>query len=477
MRAGASLSTRLTLALAGLLLAFGAAGALLAQRLAAEHAQEAQQRRALGLAAHIAQRWPALADADPAARAPVIGMLQAVNPGVQVYLLDRDGRVLDYLGEPGMVRTPQVDLAPVHDFLRDAALPLRGTDPMGSGRPRIFSAAMFPAAAGRADPRYLYVVLDGGAPWPAQRIGLAAGLIALATLGGTGLAGAMLFRALTQPLRRLARRMQAYGRGCAPPAGAGDEIAALERSFDDLTTRLARQTAEAQARMQEHRETMAGIAHDLRTPLTALHGQLEALADPALAAEQAPLRRAALAQSDRLRRLTQQLFELATLQGDAPLPRRERFRLDELVMDTVQQLAGGTRRVSLVGRPPGPLEVDGDLQLVERALGNLIDNARRHAGDVQVQLQRADGAAQVWVEDGGPGLPHPLHARLAAGEPLRDPPLRRADGGLGGLGLAIAQRVALLHGGSLRPLPAPDGGTRLCLALPLAAAPGAADPV
>jgi signal transduction histidine kinase len=467
MGAGSSLSTRLTLALAALLLAFGAAGALLAQRLAADHAQEAQQRRAQGLAAHIAQRWPGLAEADPAARAPVIGMLQAVNPGVQVYLLDGGGRVLDYLGEPGMVRTLQVDLLPVRDFLRDAELPLRGTDPMGTGRPRIFSAAMFPATASRADPRYLYVVLDGGAPWPAQRIGLAAALIALASLGGTALAGALLFRALTLPLRRLAQRMQAYGRGPAPPAGAGDEIATLERAFDDLTARLERQAAEAQARMHEHRETMAGIAHDLRTPLTALHGQLEALADPGMAAEYEPLRRAALAQSERLRRLTQQLFELATLQGEAPLPRRERFRLDELVMDTVQQFAGGTQRVCLVGRPPGALEVDGDLQLVERALGNLIDNARRHAGDVQVQLQRADGSAQVWVEDRGPGLPPPLQARLAAGEPLRDPPLRRADGGLGGLGLAITQRVALLHGGSLRPLPAPGGGTRLCLTLPL----------
>ena len=463
-----ALWTRLTLALATLLLVFGAAGALLAQRLAVDHAQEAQQRRAQGLARHIAQRWPALAQADPAARAPVIGMLQSVNPGVQVYLLDGSGRVLDYLGEPGMVHTPQVDLAPVRRFLRDAPLPLRGTDPMGGGSPRIFSAAMFPAAAGQAEPRYLYVVLDGGAPWPAQRIGLAAGLIALAALGGTALAGALLFRRLTLPLRRLARRMQAYGgRAGEPIAVGGDEIGTLERAFGDLTARVEQQSAAEQVRMHARRETMAAIAHDLRTPLTALHGQLEALADPDLRIDPQPLWRAALAQSERLRRLTQQLFELATLQDDTPLPQRERFRLDELVMDTVQRCAGGARRVSLVGAPPGVLEVDGDLHLVERALGNLIDNARRHAGDVEVQLRRAEGVAEVWIEDLGPGLPTLLHERLAAGQALHDPARRRSGGGLGGLGLAIAQRVAMLHGGSLRPLPAPAGGTRLCFALPL----------
>ncbi len=474
MRRAASLSSRLTLALAALLLAFGAAGALLAQRLAVDHAQEAQQRLAMGLARHIAQRWPALAQADPAARAPVIAMLQSVNPGVQVYVLDGDGRVLDYLGEPGMVRTAQVDLRPVHQFLRAAPLPLRGTDPMGSGRGRIFSAATFDADAGRRPARYLYVLLDGGAPWPAQRIGLAAGLIGLAVGVGTALAGALLLRRLTLPLRRLAQRMQAYAQGDPAPGGpaaGGDEIRTLECAFGELTARIERQAAAERQRMHEHRETMAGIAHDLRTPLTALHGQLEALASPHPATASEPLWRAALAQSERLRRLTQQLFELATLQGEAPLPRRERFRLDELVMDTVQQFAGGTQRVSLVGAPPGALEVDGDLQLVERALGNLIDNARRHAGDVQVQLRRAGGAAQVWVEDRGPGLPTVLHARLAAGQAVRDPPPRRAGGGLGGLGLAIAQRVAQLHGGSLQPLPAPQGGTRLCLALPLADRP------
>ena len=173
------------------------------------------------------------------------------------------------------------------------------------------------------------------------------------------------------------------------------------------------------------------------------------------------------------RSLSQQLFELATLQSTDQVLHRERFSLDELVTDAVQKfdLHAGPAPVVLVGAPPGRLELDGDLQLVERALSNLIDNALRHAPGampVRVSLQRDGAQAQVWVEDGGPGLSDELVQRLSQDQSLRDPPIRRAGGGIGGLGLAIAQRVALLHGGSLRPLPAPQGGTRLCLALPLA---------
>ena len=154
---------------------------------------------------------------------------------------------------------------------------------------------------------------------------------------------------------------------------------------------------------------------------------------------------------------------------------RERFRLDELVADAVQKFAvnGGPPPVTLAGEPPGSLELDGDLQLVERALTNLIDNALRHApgtAPVRVSLSHDKGLARITVEDGGGGLPEEVWLRLEHGQSLRDPPLRRSSGGIGGLGLAIAQRVAALHGGSLRPLPSPDGGTRLCLALPLAQA-------
>lgn len=77
----------------------------------------------------------------------VLSMLMVVNPGIQVYPLDADGKVADYLGEPGMVRQDQVDLQVVRAFLAGESLPLRGTDPMGSKTPLIFSAARFSGAA------------------------------------------------------------------------------------------------------------------------------------------------------------------------------------------------------------------------------------------------------------------------------------------------------------------------------------------
>ena len=501
-----SFATRLTLTLAALLLGYAALVAGLSRQLAQEHEQEALQRLSHGLAAHIIGHWPEITTAHPdpadlAARESLLKMLMVVNPGIQVYLLDANGKVDAYIGEPGMVQQHQVALQPVRDFLAGAALPLRGTDPMGGDVPRIFSAAMFPPAPGQAaPPGYLYVVLDGGARAAVagqvslQRVWWGAALAGAVGLLVTLLLGGLTFSRLSRPLHRLARHMQAYKlRGqvdaphAAPAASSakGDEISAIAGAFQGMTQRIEQQAAREQQQANAHREMMASVAHDLRTPLTALHGHLEALAGPPLgqtdaaaapadnAARQRRVLDAALAQSNKVRRLSQQLFELAALQSDHPVLHRERFNLDELVTDAVQKFELGQQPppVTLAGTPPGPLALDGDLQLIERALTNLIDNAMRHAPGpqpVRVSLRREGRQAQILVEDAGPGLPAELLDRLDAQSSLRDPPIWRSSGGIGGLGLAIAQRVALLHGGSLLPLPAPQGGTRLCLALPLA---------
>ncbi|MDC6167787.1 sensor histidine kinase [Paucibacter sp. XJ19-41] len=495
-----SFTTRLSLVLALLLLAYGAFVALLGRQVAAEQEQESLQRLSHGLAKHIVGHWPEIAspnrdEAERTARGALLSMLMAVNPGVQVYLLDADGRVQHYIGEPGMVRQEQMDLAAIRAFLAGAALPLRGTDPMGSGVPRIFSAAMFPVRAGDVrPPGYLYVILDSPArDAVAAQVGADRVWRGAAIAAGTGLLvtfglGLFTFRRLTRPLHSLAQGLRDYSRrvpGAEPgdglAAGAstrpvGDEVQALADAFADMTHRIESQAEREQRQVADHREMMASVAHDLRTPLTALHGHLEALAGETApdAVRRGAVLQAALAQSRKVSRLSQQLFELAALQSTEQVLHRERFSLDEVVTDAVQkfELSDVQPSVMLHGVPPGRLELDGDLQLIERALTNLIDNAVRHAlgsHPVRVSLRREGAQAEIVVEDGGPGLPGELHHRLDQGLSLRDPPIKRSSGGIGGLGLAIAQRVAVLHGGSLRPLPAPGGGTRLCLALPLVA--------
>lgn len=490
----ASLPGRLAWLLATLLLGWGALVGVLAWRVAAQQEHEALQRLSHGLAKHIAEHWPALGGGtadDEQPRKELLRMLMTVNPGIQVYVLDPAGRVQNYIGEPGMVRQPQVDLHQLRVFLAGAALPLYGTDPMGSGETRLFSAAMFPRnVAGSAG--YLYVVLDGPARYDvvarlsAQRIWRTASWLALSGLAVALLLGVLSVRMLTRPLQRLAQRMAGFQLPALTgplqhdplprPAirlGGPDEVAVLSHSFELMSLRLAAQQAQQQSQALAHREVIAHVAHDLRTPLTALHGHLEALQAGVASPERVTRHLdTALAQSDKLRRLTQQLFELATLQSLDQVPQRERFRLDELVADAVQkfELLAGPPRVGLAGAEPGAVEVLGDLHLIERALTNLIENALRHTtgeDKVRVSVERGAREVAVLVQDNGPGLPEELRRRLDSGVSVRDPAVRRhAGGGMGGLGLAIAQRIATLHGGRLHTLPAPQGGTTLRLALP-----------
>jgi signal transduction histidine kinase len=485
-----SLPRRLVLLLALLLLGWGAFVTALAWRVATQHEHEALQRLSYGLADHIAKHWPELGGGspdDPGARQELLRMLMTVNPGIQVYVLDPAGRVQNYIGEPGMVRQHQIDKAALNRFLGGAPLPLYGTDPMGGDAARLFSVAMFPAQAGTAG--YLYIVLDGparsavAARLSQEPIWRGVAWAALAGLAATLLVGALAVRALTRPLQRLAEAMGGLDllkpteAGWVPalpaPGAATGEVAALTHSFNAMADRLSSQHEQQQRHAAAHREVIANVAHDLRTPLTALHGHLEALRTGVAEGSQADQHvSTALAQSDKLRRLTQQLFELATLQSMEQVLHSERFRLDELVADAVQKfgLLTPAGRVMLAGQPPGAVELDGDLHLIERALTNLIDNAVRHspaAQAVQVSMRCSEAEVAVLVEDSGPGLPQQLQQRLDAGDSVRDPALRRhTGGGMGGLGLAIAQRIATLHGGRLHTLPAPQGGTRLCLALP-----------
>ena len=204
------------------------------------------------------------------------------------------------------------------------------------------------------------------------------------------------------------------------------------------------------------------MSHDLRTPLTSLHGFLETLAHKRdlSEAERERYLKTALAQSSKVARLAHELFELARLEHDASSLEQETFSLGDLVHDVAQELsllAAAKRQRLTIDVSPDLANVVGSLRLIDRALTNLIDNAIRHTpagGEILVALHTVGKDVEVVVSDDGPGIPPKMREALSSPSPFPGP---RATGGLG---LQIVQRILELHGSRLEFLNA-ERGTRL----------------
>ncbi len=475
-----TLTRKLCAVFAALLLACWGVSAWLQVRANARYEQEATQRLSSGLAAHIAGA-NVLMDAQgwkPEAVRNLFDMLMAVNPSVEVYLLSSDGRIVGDAAPPGELRRDRVDLAPVRRLLRGEALPILGDDPRNPAVQKVFSAA--PVSAGGSEQGYVYVVLQGQAHDElAAALGtssvLRASLWSMALVALLGLAaGLAAFALITRPLRGLTRAVREFDaedpqslRALGPPdAGdedGGDEIAVLRRSFAQMGGRISRQWQELTRQDQERRDLVANISHDLRTPLTALHGYLETLRLKDAVLDPAGHRRyldIALAQSRKVGRLAQELFELARLESGLVRLEPETFSLQELAQDVVQkcELAAEARRQRLCVEAPRDLPaVRADLGLIERVLTNLLDNAIRHTpagGRIELRLRAARDAVRVRISDTGPGIPESLREGLFA----RASALGQGPREAGGLGLVIVQRILQLHHSEVRLVPGEEPG-------------------
>lgn len=470
-----TLSRRLSVVFVALLLACCGASIWLQMAASERYEQEVTQRLSSGLAAHIAgnaelMRSDGLNDAAVQA---LFDQLMAVNPSVEVYLLNPQGLIAAQAAPPGHLKRDRVDLAPVRQLLAGAPLPILGDDPRGDGDRKVFSAA--PMQVNGRDAGYVYVVLSGEAR--EALVATAATSSVLRTLLWSmglvvllgALAGIAAFRLITRPLRELTNAVQRFEldgmaslQQAAPAldrlANDGNgEIGTLAQAFGQMTQRMAEQWRELTAQDQQRRELFANISHDLRTPLTSLHGYLETLlmkADTLSAGDRQRYLDIALGQSRKVGRLAQELFELARLEYGVVKPEKERFALADLVQDVLQkfELAAQARRQRLVPEiAPGLPVVNADLGMIERVLTNLLDNAIRHTpegGEIAVRLAPDGAGVRVEVSDTGPGIPRELQPVIFTRPAF-------ASGGErgGGLGLMIVRRILQLHGSDIRLVP------------------------
>lgn len=483
-----SLYGRIALAFAAIMLFFGAVIAWLSHTAARYHQQEVIQRLSWGLAEHIAGHWPLTETRglDHKAIDELFHMLMVVNPSIEVYLLDEVGAIQAHLAPPGHLKRRQVALDPILAFLRGAPAPIIGDDPRSLDGRKIFSAASL-----QRDHRtigYLYIVLAGEDYqalahhlWQGhvfRSAALAAGIALLLTL----LAGLCLFAWITRRLKALTgtvRELQAQDFTAplnfpAREAERRDEIGQLAYAFHQMAKRIQAQVGELKRQDQLRRELIANVSHDLRTPLTSLQGYLETLerkADNLPLAERQRYLDVAVRQSQKVARLSQELFELAKLECEDRQPVFEIFPLGELIQDVVQkfELAATRQNISLTAHlgadiPP----VRADIGMIERVLTNLLDNALRHTpegGQVRLELMRCAGGVNVTVQDTGCGI---APDRLAHLLQRRSPLSRSTSQTSGGLGLLIARRILDLHGSRISLKSAIGKGTLFEFALPTA---------
>ncbi|MEU7607138.1 HAMP domain-containing sensor histidine kinase [Streptomyces sp. NPDC040724] len=422
----------------------------------AAHGAEQRERDQLTRQATVLSRLPALSEAL------FTGAQVLAGPnGVQLAVIAPDGTVSG-------TATPAVDRASKAALL--AGKPVSTTGLLGGeevllvGRPGVRGGAVV-----LTEP---YAVVSENTNQIRRNVvvPLIVGML------GAALAGALLARRIARPLVRaaqIAHRLADGERGVPAPVDGPRETADIGRALNVLDEALAHSE-------NRQREFLLSVSHDLRTPLTALQGYAEALADGLIEPERVPEVGGVLAdETRRLDRFLGDLLDLARLEADD-------FRLDMAPADLGAVVAeagafwtGPCARHGVglrLERPERPVVVETDAFRVRQLIDGLVQNALRVTPEgaplVLAVREAPDGGAELQVRDGGPGLTDDdvriafdhgaLHERYRGTRPVGS-----------GLGLAIAHRLTGRLGGAIRvDGHGPEGGA--CFTVTLPADPGSA---
>lgn len=445
-----------------------------------------------------------LAQRNPEGLVSLLRSLLLFEPDSQLYLLAPDGTVLAHSGKVTLPAGFKVAIGPVQQAVADGG---RRIDPyvMGDDPERMAEGAVVAARVlaraqiGATNPMAGYLYLVCHKPMLTEgRLGLFG-----SSLAGPALAAALaviavctclalwIIHGVTRPLQRLSAEVAAAARDgfeaarqapVAPPApaAAGDEFSRLQAGFQTLLATLHAQWSRLQRLDAVRREGVSNLSHDLRSPLTATVACLETLDrrwdgqtgrddDRTLVAT-------ALRNTRNAARMVRSLGDLAVLDEPAFRLAPERIDLSEVLDDIAMRFAPRARQhgVTLSSQPPAldddPPFAPVDIELFERAVANLVDNALVHTppgGRIDLTASTTREGVLVAVADTGSGidasdLPF-LFDRLY--QARTDTAPATAEGGKG-LGLAIVKRIVELHGGRITVDSAPGQGTTVRIALP-----------
>jgi len=391
-----------------------------------------------------------------------------INPSIEIYYLDLQGKILAYSAEPGKVKRNNVSLQPILNRIDNPdQLNILGDDPRSHETRKSFSVTTIPNT--ESPEGYLYVVLQGEELTKALNTQSQNTVI---YLGGLVLAGSLLIGLLIglYLFYRINLRIKKLQMNVANFVDNGfsaehtseiteselilsDEISELEKHICYMTQHINRQWSALKQQDNLRREMVANISHDLRTPLASIQGYLETLSikyNDLSDDDRLKYLNTTVRQAKGLQKLIDGLFELAKLDAREHEPEMENFPLLELVYDVVAKfkIKAEDKNISLEikSETENPM-VFADLGLIERVLDNLINNAIYYSqseSNIKIYIAAPeDSSLTVKVIDTGQGIPSDQQELVFERFHQAHTPERKD--GHAGLGLCIVKKIIELH--------------------------------
>ena len=467
-----------------LLALVGLAYVYITAHLSVEYFQQVNQRLNRNAASDIASHATPFKSGriDDSVMAELFHNIMAINPSLEVYLLDAGGNILSYYAPDRKIVLHRIDLVPVHVFIEKKGNQLvKGDDPRHPGIQKVFSVAPIYDRGSLAG--YIYVVLDSEeydnvtnclrSNYMLQ-IGSRAMLL---TLLFALLIGLMILWRVTKNLGKVIDVMQKFRNGdltARVQAKSRGDVSEISRMFNEMADILTQNIKKIKEVEVLRRELIANVSHDLRTPISIIHGYAETLLMKTNTMSPDDQKRYLYTIHEsvqKLEKLVNELFELSKLEANQVQPMREPFFISELVSDISgkYQLIAQDKRITLDTQLSKESQrVFADVSLIERVMQNLIDNALKFTptgGKIVIQTSHAKEGIKVSVFDSGVGIADE-EKDLVFGRYYKGHNFQKYKNNTG-LGLAIAKKILDLHDTSLILNSRVNEGTCFAFELPL----------
>lgn len=451
---------------------------------ARKYFETTHQRLNREVAAHIATfSSPFINDTiSKAAAAKVFFNAMVMNPSIEVYLLNPEGKILAYSAPDHKIQRSVVSLLPIQNFIQTQGQAfILGDDPRSSSAQKIFSAAKI--EKGNQLAGYIYVVLASeaydtmlGMLQNNYIMGLAAQSM-LITLIAALVTGLWAFRLITGNLNKMISTVKKFNEGdwqARILVSSRDELAILAHTFNQMADILAKNLEELKMAETLRRELIANVSHDLRTPIAAIQGYAETIImkkESLTTAERDRYTGIILHSTEKLKKLVDELFELSKLEAQESKPHQEVFNVSELVGEVFLQyrILAQAKQVSISYIScQSTVLVGADIRMIERVLQNLIDNAIKYTpeeGNITLQVDRTADMVDISVANTGPGIP-PSHFPHIFNRYASTHPANHQLSGMG-LGLVIVKRILDLHNFPIVVGNTPSGETRFSFQIPM----------